>query len=163
MLQNIFHAVVEVPRWTNAKMEVRFHICFLYSFMTSVARSVLTLSVYVNYDVHLSMKAWNLGYLQFWGLGHFLCSHRYDRGNLAFKRFYSTLHSPPLWTSRRLFFCFCFCICICDVPGILSCSQLKSSRDDWLTCGRADYSVLKSKACWCHLKCLSPTVSSLAH
>lgn len=22
MLQNIFHAVVEVPRWTNAKMEV---------------------------------------------------------------------------------------------------------------------------------------------
>ena len=100
---------------------------------------------------------------QFWGLGHFLCSHRYDRGNLAFKRFYSTLHSPPLWTSRRLFFCFCFCICICDVPGILSCSQLKSSRDDWFTCGRADYSVLKSKACWCHLKCLSPTVSSLAH
>ena len=47
---------------------------------------------------------------QFWGLGHFLCSHRYDRGNLAFKKFYSTLHAPPLWTSRRLFFCFCFCI-----------------------------------------------------
>ena len=22
MLQNIFHAVVEIPRWTNAKMEV---------------------------------------------------------------------------------------------------------------------------------------------
>lgn len=28
ILQNIFHAVVEVPRWTNAKMEVRLFARF---------------------------------------------------------------------------------------------------------------------------------------
>lgn len=35
--QNIFHAVVEVPRWTNAKMEVHFYIftfVIAYDFIT---------------------------------------------------------------------------------------------------------------------------------
>lgn len=31
MLQNIFHAVVEVPRWTNAKMEVCIQFILYYS------------------------------------------------------------------------------------------------------------------------------------
>lgn len=30
MLQNIFHAVVEVPRWTNAKMEVRIQLITVF-------------------------------------------------------------------------------------------------------------------------------------
>ncbi len=29
ILQNIFHAVVEVPRWTNAKMEVHIYLLII--------------------------------------------------------------------------------------------------------------------------------------
>lgn len=86
MLQNIFHAVVEVPRWTNAKMEVWFHICFRFNYDVSgmFSSHTLALGVY-EYDVHLLMKAWNSVYLHSLGAWAFSCSHKYDSSNFASK------------------------------------------------------------------------------
>lgn len=50
ILQNIFHAVVEVPRWTNAKMEVYVHIFAGYLCINCILcpnTQLINISIYI--------------------------------------------------------------------------------------------------------------------
>ena len=67
ILQDIFHAVVEVPRWTNAKMEV-YTVYVLIYFGKLIIFSpcfLLVFSSYIPYKINFQINKSVLAFLRF--------------------------------------------------------------------------------------------------